>query len=124
MAGRKKAVIDWRRVDKLLEAGCNGVEIAAALGIHYDTLAKRCKSDKKTDFSDYMQQKRASGDSLLRTAQFKAAMSGDKSMLIWLGKQRLNQSDKKDTNLSGDLAVRNTGEVVLYLPDNGRDAND
>lgn len=122
--GRKKAVIDWRRVDKLLEAGCNGVEISANLGIHSNTLYERCKVDNKCDFSDYAATKRASGDSLLRTAQFKAAMAGDKSMLIWLGKQRLNQTDKKDTNLSGDLAVRNTGEVVLYLPDNGRDAND
>lgn len=94
MVGRKKAKIDWNKVDKLLEAGCTGVEIAASLGVHYDTLARACKSEKKTNFADYLQEKRASGDSLLRAAQFKSAMSGNTSMQIWLGKNRLGQSDK------------------------------
>lgn len=92
--GRKRINIDWKKVDKMLEAGCNGVEVAAALGVHYDTIVKRCKLDHKMDFSEYMRQKRSSGDNLLRMAQFKNAMAGNVSMQIWLGKNRLNQTDK------------------------------
>jgi hypothetical protein len=97
MAGRKRINIDWKRVDRLLEAGCMGTEIASAIGVHYDTLVKRCKIDNKLDFSEYLRQKRETGDSILRVAQFKSATSGNTTMLIWLGKQRLNQSDKSQS---------------------------
>lgn len=87
--------INWDKVDKLLEAGCDGVQIAAYFGCHPETLYDRCKQDQKTDFSEYKAQKRAKGDSKLLTAQYDAAINDkDKSMLIWLGKQRLNQTDK------------------------------
>ena len=98
---RPKVDIDWERVNELLEADCEGTEIAAHLGIVPDTLYKRCQEDNKLRFSDYLQQKKAKGNSLLKEEQFKMATSKDdsqtkKSMLIWLGKQRLGQSEKKD----------------------------
>jgi len=96
MAGRPKAIIDWEKVDKMLQAGCTGTEVAAALGYHPDTLYNACKRVHKMDFSAYSQAKRAHGDQLLRTAQYSKAMSGDTTMQIWLGKQRLGQSDKKE----------------------------
>jgi len=93
--------IDWDKVDELLEAGCDGTQIAAYLGCHPETLYDRCKEDKKTDFSDYKAQKRAKGDSALLTAQYDAAVKDkDRAMLIWLGKQRLGQSDKSQTDLN------------------------
>ena len=36
--GRKKLKIDWDRVDKSLIAGSNGVQVAAMLGVHPETL--------------------------------------------------------------------------------------
>ena len=56
MAGRKKIEIDWKKVDKWLEAGAKGTEVAAALGISILTrLARRCIEDKKSaNFSDYI----------------------------------------------------------------------
>jgi len=95
--GRKRSVINWRKVDKLLEAGCSGVEIAAALGVDDKTLFRACERDKKVLFGAYSQQKRASGDSILRVAQFENAKAGNTTMQIWLGKQRLNQSDKSQS---------------------------
>ncbi|NCX93640.1 MAG: hypothetical protein EBX40_03075, partial [Gammaproteobacteria bacterium] len=49
---------------------------------------------------------KSKGDNLLRVAQFKKAMSGDTSALIWLGKNRLGQSDKQE--IKGDSVVRFT----------------
>jgi hypothetical protein len=87
--------INWDKVDKLLEAGCDGTQIAAYLGCHEDTLYIRCQDEKNMAFSAYKAQKRAKGDSRLLTAQYDAAINDkDKSMLIWLGKQRLGQTDK------------------------------
>ena len=93
---RPKTDIDWKTVNKLLEADCEGTEIAAYLGIVPDTFYKRCKEDNNIGFSDYLREKKARGNSLLKVKQFDAAMSGDKTMMIWLGKQRLGQKEKQD----------------------------
>lgn len=100
MAGRKRAVIDWNKVDKYLQAQCDGTGIAGLLGIHPETLYDACKRDKKTDFSVYAAQKKGEGKEILRAKQFEVAMSGDKAMLIWLGKQYLGQNDKTFSEIS------------------------
>lgn len=99
---RPKADIDWKRVDELLEADCEGTEIAAYLGLNPLTLYKRCEQDNKISFSKYLQEKKASGNSILKETQFKIAKKGDRVMLIWLGKQRLGQSDKTDHTTKGE----------------------
>ena len=99
---RPKADIDWKRVDELLEADCEGTEIAAYLGLEPNTLYRRCIADHKIVFSKYLQEKKARGNSLLKEKQFKIAKGGDKTMLIWLGKQRLGQSDKSDHTTKGE----------------------
>lgn len=88
-----KKEIDWELVDRKLKAGCTGVEIASCLGIHPDTLYIRTQDEKGIGFSDYSQQKKAAGDSSIREAQFNKAIEGDNTMLIWLGKNRLKQSE-------------------------------
>lgn len=85
--------IDWDAVDKMLEAGCGGKEVAAYLGVHEDTLTNRCEREKGSLFSAYAAQKRSRGDMLLYTKQMQVALSGDRVMLIWLGKQRLRQQE-------------------------------
>lgn len=95
---RKKISIDWDRVEKMAMAGANGVQIAAALGIHYNTLDKRSKEDLKCDFSEYLTTKREKGNELLLRKQYDIAMSGDKTMLVWLGKQRLEQKEHQHTH--------------------------
>lgn len=103
--GRPKVSIDWNQVGKMLEAGATAEGIAATIGCDRDTLYNRCKTDLKTDYSAFAQQKKARGDELLKSKQFQIAMSGDKTMLIWLGKQRLGQSDRQQTEISGTLDV-------------------
>ncbi len=100
-AGRPKVEINWEQVGKMLEAGATTEGIAATLGCDRDTLYIRCKGDLKLDFSALRQQKLAKGDELLRTKQFQIAMSGDKTMLIWLGKQRLGQAEKTHNEHTG-----------------------
>lgn len=117
MAGRKKIKIDWEEVDKYLEAGAKGTEVAAALGIHKDTLYDKCKEDKKTDFSVYLRLKRECGNTKLRLKQQALAMEGDRGMLIWLGKNRLDQSDKKETKT--ELSVPQSINFVFDENSNG-----
>lgn len=96
-AGRPKKLIDWDEVDYLLEADCEGTEIAAHLGMHPNVLYERCKTEKKCNFSEYLQQKKSKGNSLIKVKQFESAtVDKDKTMLVWLGKQRLGQKDKQE----------------------------
>lgn len=93
---RNEIPIDWDKVEKAAMAGANGQQIAAMLGVHYNTLVYKAKEQFNCDFSEYLQEKRAKGDNLLITAQYKQALDGNTPMLIWLGKQRLGQVDKKE----------------------------
>ncbi len=114
-AGRKKVEIDWKKVDNSLRAGSNGVQVAAMLGVHPDTLYNKCKEVKKMDFSAYQQQKRQEGNDKLFDLQYKLAESGDRGMLIWLGKNRLDQSDKKE------IKQHNTGSLININMTGGTD---
>ncbi len=107
--GRPHIIIDWDMVDELLEASCEGTEIAAYIGMHPDTLYNRCQKEKKVGFSEYLRSKKAKGDSLLKKVQWDMAMDKDKTMAIWLGKQRLGQRDRKDVD------VTTKGESVAPL---------
>lgn len=103
--GRKEHIIEWSKVDKMLEAGCTGTEIAGEIGCHPDTLYDRCEKEKGLLFSVYVRSKRAKGDGTLRAKQFKLAMEGDRVMLIWLGKNRLGQKENpfKTEEFNGKL---------------------
>jgi hypothetical protein len=95
-AGRPEITIDWDEVESLVKAGCSGIEVSAQFGIHHDTLYDRCVKEKKMSWSDYSAKMKAKGDILLHQKQFEVALEGDKTMLVWLGKQRLAQRDKFD----------------------------
>lgn len=92
--GRKKLPIDWDVVDKCLMTGSSGIQTAAFLGINQDTLYDRCFAEKKISFSAYSLEQRQKGNSLLLGKQFQVAMGGNTTMLVWLGKQRLKQTDQ------------------------------
>jgi len=104
---RPKAIIDWSKVDKYLQAQCTGTGIAGLLGIHPNTLYQACEALYKCNFSEYSEQKKGEGKELLRAKQFQTAMEGNVSMQIWLGKQYLEQRDK--TEIEGDIK----GEITI-----------
>lgn len=105
--GRTPIVIDWDRVDKYLQAGLCGTEIAPILGISEDTIYLKCQKEHKMTFTVYSALKKASGDGLLKTRLYSEAMGDSKkgvvpntAVLIFLAKTRLNMTEKKDINLN------------------------
>ena len=88
--GRKRAQVDVQQLIKLAEIGCSTNEMGKFFGCdgsvirrHYGTLLDQVKTRTKAR---------------LRQAQLDSALNGDKVMLIWLGKQMLNQSDNGERN--------------------------
>ena len=98
--GRQEIPIDWNFVDEYLEAECSGVEVAAQLGCHPETLYNRCLDEKGETFTSYSAKKKAKGDACIRKVQYDALKAGDKTMLVWLGKNRLKQRDRHDVQTS------------------------
>ncbi len=96
--GCPKIPIDWKKADEMLMAGCLGTEIAAYFGCAADTFYDRCYQENGVNFTSYSASKKAVGESCLRKKQYDVAMEGDRTMLVWLGKNRLLQKDSHDVS--------------------------
>lgn len=72
-------------------------ECAAVLGVGEATFLRFL--DKHPEVAESFELAQIGGRASLRRHQFKLAESGNATMLIWLGKQYLEQSDKTETRL-------------------------
>lgn len=98
---RPKKQIDPEQVKKLAAIQCSHAEMAAILGCSSDTLERR--------FAAAIKDGRSHGRTSLKRKQYEIAMTGNTTMLIWLGKQYLDQKDKAeqvvDTTHKGEISV-------------------
>lgn len=83
--GATQRVVPPDEVYKLAEIGCTDREIAEWFMIKEDTL--------RYNFADYLTKGRAGMKRRLRAVQLSTALSGNATLLIWLGKNLLGQSD-------------------------------
>jgi hypothetical protein len=67
---------------------CTMNEISAVSGLSVDTLER--------NYADIIKSGREIGKATLRREQYRLAMLGNPTMLIWLGKQLLGQRDKAE----------------------------
>ena len=104
---RPKIEIDSDMVKKLCAIQCTGQEIADVLDVSYDTLERRVKEAYQISFADYIKRHSANGKMSLRRKQHEVAMNGNTTMLVWLGKQYLGQTDKQvvdNTSSDGSMS--------------------
>lgn len=85
MNGKKDISIE-KQVEKLASYGLTNKEIAEALGYDDSTLKRK--------FEKFLTKGKANLKEKLKRKQIAVAMQGNVSMLIWLGKQYLEQSEK------------------------------
>ena len=119
---RPEKPIDWEDVDYMLKCGCLGTEIAAVLGMHHRTFYDRVESKFGMTFTAYSQEKRAIGERCLRQKQYEKAMglteTGDNTLLIWLGKNRLGQRNEDKLHIvtqEQQQTLDKTMDMVDYL---------
>lgn len=91
---RPRKEIDFEHLEKLCNIFCTKDEICDFFGIDEKTLTARVKEKFGVGFSDYYKKAANNGKISLRREQFKLALKGNATMLIWLGKNILKQSDK------------------------------
>lgn len=101
---RPRIQIDWDTFDKLCAIQCSRREIAAFFGCSEDTIERAVKRTHKITFEAHVATKRQAGLVSLRRKQFEVALSGNRTMLIWLGKQYLGQKDRSEVD-TRDLTI-------------------
>lgn len=83
---RPRLELDEDQILALAEIQCTYKEMAAVMNCSTDTLKDR--------YSDLIEKGRENGKSSLRRIQYRKALDGNITMLIWLGKQYLEQKER------------------------------
>lgn len=91
-------------------AGCTKEEVAARLGISADTIDRNFRHILENG----IQRRNAS----LRARQLGLAMAGNPTMLIWLGKQCLGQSERHEVTGSAGGPIEAAIKVTFVTPPN------
>jgi len=92
---RPKLDIDPDKVEMLASFGCSTIEIARLHNCDESTVRLRFKNE--------LERGRENMKIKLRQLQWKQAENGNTSLLIFLGKQYLGQSDRNELELVGNL---------------------
>ena len=95
--GRPRLQFDLRQVEEMGRIQSTQAEVAAVLGCGLSTVKDRLQND--AEFSAAYERGLETGKSSLRRLQWKSAVGGNITMQIWLGKQYLDQQDKKMTEV-------------------------
>jgi len=83
---RRRIEINEDNLEELAAMCCTMNEMAAYFDCSVDTLER--------NYADAIKKGRDRGKTSIRREQYKAAMNGNITMLIWLGKQLLDQQDR------------------------------
>lgn len=106
--GRPKKQINYELVEDLASIFCTQEEIASIMKCDVRTL------QRDEEFCRLYIKNIDNAKSSLRRVQYKKAMSGNTTMLIWLGKQYLGQSDKMVVDNQAD-AIKSADEIITKV---------
>lgn len=90
VVGRNKIIVPPEEVEHQASLGCTDREIAAYFDVHENTL--------RYNFKEFLTKGRHTLKTSLRQAQLRVALDGNPTMLIWLGKNMLQQNDNGTTS--------------------------
>lgn len=90
----------WEDLIGMMEICCTQAECCHIFGMDDDTLDRNIKARGELGFSHMYKKHSAKGKRSLRRSQFLLAQEGNPTMLIWLGKQWLDQKDKQEMDLT------------------------
>jgi len=94
---RAKIDIDPKQVEDMASIGCTIDEMATIIGCSGRTLQRR--------FVTAIERGRSRLNRSLRRKQAELALNGNVTMLIWLGKQYLGQSDRQEQKITEEVVT-------------------
>lgn len=99
--GPKPQLFDIELIERIASRMASQREIAACLGVSEGLLRQRIESDPAV--AEAIERGKALGCATIRTRQIDLAMAGNPTMLIWVGKQYLEQRDQTKTEHAGKV---------------------
>lgn len=115
--GRPPKEFDQKNFESLCQMQCTQEEICQFFSCSEKTLNRWCRETYGFNFSQVFHEKRGVGRISLRRAQFQAAINGNASLLIWLGKQYLGQSESAGTDEKKEIEDLTPVSEMLNLDD-------
>lgn len=104
---------EFEQLVAMIRIQCTRDEICDVLNMSETTLNRRLKERGEHNFEALYKKHSGEGKASLRRMQWKAAEAGNPTMLVWLGKNMLDQKDKvEQDHTSSDGSVRPTTIVI------------
>lgn len=113
--GRPEVHFSWQTLDAVLQFGASKTDCAEFLDCSEDTIERRIKTKFNMTFTEYRLRKMGKTRVGIMKKQIDMALAGDRTMLIWVGKQICGQSDKFS---EPDEVVNNTVQLKYSIPGN------
>lgn len=113
--GRPEKKIEWEKLDLYLKAGSTQKKICLSFNVDPETLNRHIKNKYGKNFSDYSASLRSTGEMLIEAVQFQKAMSGNISMLMWLGKVRLGQKEPENIIAAANQPFIDQSHTIMRL---------
>lgn len=92
------AEINWEVVEAVCEYGATLNEVAERIGVHPCTIERHIRDKFDCTFKEYRDRRAGLTVLKLRQKQIEVALKGNVSMLIWLGKNLMGQTDKVESS--------------------------
>lgn len=105
----------------LILAGSYETNIASILNVKISTVDEIIKRRYGIGFRKLREQKGKDIKRLVKAKQIEVALAGENTMLIWLGKNMLGQTDRQHLREEITATVDTRVKRVVVYPDNGRE---
>jgi hypothetical protein len=110
---QKPPLIDIKLVERAATLGCTYEELAIIAGVASSAFYRHLKTD--VELAEAINRGRGEGRTTLRRLQWAKAHAGSDTMLIWLGKQLLDQKDKSAVEVRQIKAITDLTDEELNL---------
>lgn len=112
--------INWEVVEKLIESGCSGVEIAAKFRIQKQTFYRRFEEKYEESFQNYHTDIHEAGLADLRSMLHAKALNnnapGNSNLLIFLARCRLGMKEPETTGgLAPNQVQLDQSHLIMQL---------
>ena len=100
--------IDVEQLKKLCGIQCTKRELCSIFNCSDETIERRIEESTGMGWTAFYEKHKGDGLVSLRRKQLEVALAGNPTLLIWLGKQFLNQKDQskvEQTNIDGPVFI-------------------
>jgi AraC-like DNA-binding protein len=108
---------EFEQLVAMIRIQCTRDEICDVLNMSETTLNRRLKERGEHNFEALYKKHSGEGKASLRRMQWKAAEAGNPTMLVWLGKNMLDQKDKVEQDHTSSDGSMTPKEIIIRAAD-------